>query len=75
MRKRSANYRLTPDRNEKEEKMTEKEAGHVREKRKKVEGAIPTEFKKIRTYLTITRRTLIRQTSLRQQILARKLSI
>ena len=46
----------------------------IRDRKEKIERAIPGESKKLRTYLTLARRALKRRTSLQQQILARKLS-
>jgi len=46
----------------------------IRGRKEKIEKAISGESKKLRTYLTLARRTLKRRTSLQQQILARKLS-
>lgn len=46
----------------------------IKDRKDKIEEAIPGESKKLRTYLTLARRALKRRTSLQQQILARKLT-
>jgi cyclopropane-fatty-acyl-phospholipid synthase len=46
----------------------------IKDRKEKIEEAIPGESKKLRTYLTLARRALKRRTSLQQQILVRKLS-
>ncbi len=46
----------------------------IKDRKEKIEEAIPGESKKLRTYLILARRALKRRTSLQQQILARKLT-